>query len=107
MKTNKQSQSERVIGGRYRLLTQIGKGGMSVVWLAMDTTLGKQWAVKEIALSENQKLRKLVIDSLLAEANLLKSLDHAAIPRIVDLIDEGGTLFVVMDYVEEKRSRRY
>ena len=102
MKTNTQSQSERVIGGRYRLLTQIGKGGMSVVWLAMDTTLGKQWAVKEIALSENQKRRKLVIDSLLAEANLLKSLDHAAIPRIVDLIDEGGTLFVVMDYIEGK-----
>ena len=41
MKTNTQSQSERVVGGRYRLLTQIGKGGMSVVWLAMDTTLGK------------------------------------------------------------------
>ena len=106
MKTNTQSQSERVVGGRYRLLTQIGKGGMSVVWLAMDTTLGKQWAVKEIALSENQKRRKLVIDSLLAEANLLKSLDHAAIPRIVDLIDEGGTLFVVMDYIEGKTLSR-
>lgn len=37
-----------VIGGRYRLLAQIGEGGMSRVYLALDTVLNKQWAAKEI-----------------------------------------------------------
>lgn len=96
------SSQEKTVGGRYRLLMPIGKGGMSTVWLAMDTTLGKQWAVKEIKLTDDAKHRKLVVESLLAEANLLKSLDHAAIPRIVDLVDEDGVLYVVMDYIEGK-----
>ena len=33
---------------KYEILKQIGKGGMSVVYLAMDKRLNKQWAVKEI-----------------------------------------------------------
>ena len=37
-----------IIEGKYEILRQIGKGGMSVVYLAMDTHLNKQWAVKEI-----------------------------------------------------------
>lgn len=90
----------RTIGSRYQLLREIGRGGMSVVWLALDTTLGKQWAVKEIRLSQNPSERKVVEASLVEEANLIKRLDHAAIPRIVDLVDEGGELYVVMDYVE-------
>lgn len=88
------------VGGRYRLMRVIGKGGMSTVWLAMDQTLGKQWAVKEIKLSDDPAEREVVESSLVAEANLIKRLDHAAIPRIVDLVDENGMLYVVMDYVE-------
>ncbi len=90
----------RLVGGRYRLLAVIGRGGMSTVWLAMDETLGKQWAVKEIRLSATPEERAIVVDSLTREANLIKRLDHPAIPRIVDLLDEEGTLYVVMDYVE-------
>lgn len=89
-----------VVGGRYRLLSVVGRGGMSTVWLAMDETLGKQWAVKEIRLSDDPAAREMVVESLVSEANLIKRLDHAAIPRIVDLVDEGGVLYVVMDYVE-------
>lgn len=89
-----------VVGGRYQLLSVVGRGGMSTVWLAMDETLGKQWAVKEIRLSDDPAAREMVAESLVSEANLIKQLDHAAIPRIVDLVDEGGILYVVMDYVE-------
>lgn len=89
-----------VVGGRYQLLSVVGRGGMSTVWLAMDETLGKQWAVKEIRLSYDPAAREMVAESLVSEANLIKQLDHAAIPRIVDLVDEGGILYVVMDYVE-------
>ena len=37
-----------VIDGKYEILKEIGRGGMSVVYLAMDKHLNKQWAVKEI-----------------------------------------------------------
>lgn len=89
-----------VIGGRYRLLTQIGEGGMSRVYLALDTVLNKQWAAKEIKRVDDPAQRELIVASLVTEANMIKRFDHPAIPRIVDIIDEEGTLFVIMDYVE-------
>lgn len=89
-----------VIEGKYEILREIGKGGMSVVYLAMDTHLNKQWAVKEIRKRGSGKNDEIVVNSLLAEANLMKRLDHPALPRIVDIIDNGVTIFVVMDYIE-------
>lgn len=89
-----------VIDGKYEILTEIGRGGMSVVYLAMDTHLNKQWAVKEIRKRGNGSKDEIVVNSLLAEANLMKRLDHPALPRIVDIIDNGVTIYVVMDYIE-------
>lgn len=89
-----------VIDGKYEVLREIGRGGMSVVYLAMDTHLNKQWAVKEIRKKGSGQHDEVVINSLLAEANLMKKLDHPALPRIVDIIDNGITIYVVMDYIE-------
>lgn len=89
-----------VIDGKYEILTEIGHGGMSVVYLAMDTHLNKQWAVKEIKKRGKAKTDEIVVNSLLVEANLMKRLDHPALPRIVDIIDNGVTIYVVMDYIE-------
>ena len=44
-----------VIDGKYEILRKIGQGGMSVVYLAMDTHLNKQWAVKEIRKKATEK----------------------------------------------------
>ena len=89
-----------VIDDKFEILKEIGKGGMSVVYLAMDRHLNKQWAVKEIRKKGGGKNDEIVINSLLAEANLMKRLDHPALPRIVDIIDNGVTIYVVMDYIE-------
>ena len=89
-----------VIDGKYEVLREIGRGGMSVVYLAMDTRLNKQWAVKDIRKKGNGKNDEVVVNSLLAEANLMKRLDHPSLPRIVDIIDNGLTIYVVMDYIE-------
>lgn len=89
-----------VIDGKYEVLREIGRGGMSVVYLAMDTHLNKQWAVKEIRKKGSGKNDEIVVNSLLAEANMMKRLDHPALPRIVDIIDNGITIYVVMDYIE-------
>lgn len=89
-----------VIDGKYEILKQIGKGGMSVVYLAMDKRLNKQWAVKEVQKNGRGKNGEVVVQSLLAEANMMKRLDHPALPRIVDIIDNGDVIYVIMDYIE-------
>lgn len=89
-----------VIDGKYEILKEIGRGGMSVVYLAMDKRLNKQWAVKQIRKKGKSQNDEVVVNSLLAEANLMKRLDHPALPRIVDIIDTGETIYIVMDYIE-------
>lgn len=94
------TQIGSVIDGKYEILTEIGRGGMSVVYLAMDKRLNKQWAVKEVRKKGVSKNDEIVVNSLMAEANLIKRLDHPAFPRIVDIIDNGQTIYIVMDYIE-------
>lgn len=89
-----------VIEGKYEILKEIGRGGMSVVYLANDTHLNRNWAVKEVRKRGNGKNDEIVVNSLLAEANMVKRLDHPALPRIVDIIDNGSTLYIVMDFIE-------
>ncbi|WP_426350420.1 serine/threonine protein kinase [Alloiococcus sp. CFN-8] len=88
------------IDKKYEILKKIGQGGMSVVYLAMDKRLNKQWAIKEIKKEGSGRNNEIIVQSLLAEANLMKKLDHPSLPRIVDIIDTGETIYVVMDYIE-------
>ena len=94
------TQIGTVLDGKYEILKEIGRGGMSYVYLAMDKNLNKQWAVKEIRKKGNGENDEIVVNSLLAEANLMTRLDHPALPRIVDIIDNGVTIYVIMDYIE-------
>jgi len=91
-----------VIDGKYEILKQIGKGGMSVVYLAMDLRLNKQWAVKVIQRKGIGKNNEIVLNKVPDDTELMKKLDHPAIPRIVDIIDreDDPQIYIVMDYVE-------
>lgn len=89
-----------VIDEKYQILSLIGEGGMSRVWLARDTRLLKTWAVKEVGRTAKDANNEVVVQSLMAEAALMKKLDHPALPRIVDIIEDGKTIYVVMDLVE-------
>ena len=95
-----------VLAGKYEIVRLIGEGGMSRVYLAMDVKLNKQWAVKEIKPSDDPVTQKIVRDSLVTEMNMIKRLDHPALPRITDLVDEDGVLYVVMDYIEGESLQR-
>lgn len=89
-----------ILEGKYEILKEIGRGGMSYIYLAMDTRLNKQWAVKEVKKNANNQQNQLVVQSLITEANLMKKLNHPSFPRIVDILEEENTIYVVMDYVE-------
>lgn len=73
---------------------------MSNVYLAMDKRLNKQWAVKAVIKNARDKNNILVAQRAIAEANMMKKLDHPYLPRIVDIIEESQLIYVIMDYVE-------
>lgn len=89
-----------ILDGKYEILREIGRGGMSVVYLAMDMRLHKLWAIKVIQKQGTNKRQEIVLNALLSEVNLLKRLDHPAFPRIVDILDYDDTMAIVMDYIE-------
>ena len=89
-----------IIDGKYEILREIGKGGMSVVYLAMDKRLNKQWAIKEFRKDKDDASKQVALKALLDEANLMKKLDHPTLPRIVDIIETNQTVYIVMDYIE-------
>lgn len=90
----------QIIDDKYEILKLIGKGGMSKVYLAMDKRLNKQWAVKEIEKDAHDENSEIIIESAIAEASLIKGLDHPSIVRIVDIINGGDVIYIIEDYVE-------
>ena len=90
----------QVIDDKYEILKLIGQGGMSKVYLAMDKRLNKQWAVKEIQKKARDKNNEIVVQSAIAEANMIKQLDHSSIVRIVDIIENPDVIYIVEDYIE-------
>lgn len=86
---------------KYTIISKIGQGGMSVVYLALDKRLNKPCAIKEIR-KTNTVEDSIKLSILRKEADLLKNLEHVVLPRIWDIIDNNTSLFIVMDYVEGK-----
>lgn len=88
-----------VLDGKYKILNQIGKGGMSVVYLAMNEKANQQWAVKEVR-KDGVRNYEIVKQGLVAETDILKKLNHPHPPRIIDVIDKEDSFVIVMDYIE-------
>lgn len=88
---------QSVVGGKYKILDQIGKGGMSILYLARNEEIGKQWAVKEV---NRQGMSQDKIDALMRETDIAKKLDHPNIIRIVDRFEENGSIILLMDLIE-------
>lgn len=84
--------NDGLLGNRYMIKKQLGKGGRGSVYLCYDNKLQKDWAVKE--LEEPSDLERSM------ELELLKTISCNAFPRIVDIVKEAGRVFLVMDYVD-------
>ncbi len=91
---------------RYRILRRIGRGGTSVVFSAEDEQNGKLVAVKAVRYS-GKNFSDEQYREMMAEAELLKRLEHPAIPRIYDIetIDDGFN--VVMELMEGQTLDQY
>jgi serine/threonine protein kinase len=83
--------------GRYEIRSKIGQGGMGEVYLAEDTTLHRQVAIKfiPVAVVGNEQANK----RFLREAQTAARLDHPNICVVHEVAEESGRSFIVMQYV--------
>lgn len=89
----------QIIDGKYTVLDEIGRGGMSIVYLVMNKSTGQMWALKEVRKDAGRD-ENVLKQGLVAELDILLKLSHPNLPRIVDLIDRQDTFLIVMDYIE-------
>ena len=88
-----------LVDGKYRILRVVGKGGMSVVYQAVNEKANKIWAIKEVRKDGVQNY-EVVKQNLIVETELLKRFNHPNLPSIIDVIDGDGSVLIVMDYIE-------
>jgi len=84
--------------GRYRLVRELGRGGMALVWLAQDTELRRAVALK--ILRPGLALEATHVDRFRREALAIARLKHASIVQIHDVGSERGFHYLAMEYVE-------
>lgn len=86
------------VGQRYRIETQLGKGGMGTVWRAVDVHKNKIVAVKFLTQKQhNPRLR----ERFTREARTMVSIDHPNVVRIIDFGEtDSGFLFIVMEHLD-------
>lgn len=90
---------QTILNSRYEVLKVIHTSGMANIYMVSDSNLNKYWCLKEIKKSEAGK-NEIEYYSLLHEANIMKSLNHSGIPRIVTIEQEGDSIFIIMDFVD-------
>ena len=88
-----------LVDGKYKILSEIGHGGMSVVYMALNEKANKTWAVKEVR-KDGKMDFNTVRQGLMAEIETLKKLDHPNLPSIVDVIEDDESFIIVMDYIQ-------
>jgi serine/threonine protein kinase/tetratricopeptide (TPR) repeat protein len=89
--------------GRYEILSQLGKGGMGEVYLAKDTKLDRQVALKilpaELAASRERMIR------FVQEAKAAAALNHPNVAHVYEVGEHDGLNFIAMEYVDGKTLR--
>jgi tetratricopeptide (TPR) repeat protein len=96
--------SGAVFAGRYRVIEELGHGGMGTVYRAFDSVLNEEVALKlirpEVASDEK------TLERFRNELRLARKISHRHVGRMYELLDHGGAYFITMEYVpgEDLRS---
>jgi eukaryotic-like serine/threonine-protein kinase len=98
------SPEGRLLAGRYRLGGVLGRGGMGTVWRALDETLGRAVAVKELrfpsSIDDDEKRR--LITRTLREAKAIARIRNSGAVTVFDVVDEDDRPWIVMELIEGK-----
>src|ERR1043166_4675538 len=87
-----------VLSGRYKLAAKLGSGGMSTVYLARDTTLDRDVAVKVMHREMSEQPDQL--ERFRQEARAVAKLSHPNVVAVIDAGEDGGYPYIVFEYVE-------
>ncbi len=101
------AESERLLAGRYRLRSVIGRGGMGLVWRARDELLGRDVAVKEIVWPPQMDAAEWDIARRRAvrEAQMAARLSHPNVVAVYDIIEEDSRPWLVVELVPHRSLR--
>lgn len=90
----------RVLAGRYRLDSVIGRGGMGIVWHAQDQLLNRDVAVKELGWAAHlDEEAETARRDALREARTAARLSHPNVVSVFDIITEDDRAWIVMEYL--------
>lgn len=94
----------RVLAQRYHLIAPIGRGTAGVVWEGYDLTAHRKVALKEIALPPGmpEREREIARERAQREARAIATLAHPNVVAFYDLLDVGGTPWVVMELLQAR-----
>jgi serine/threonine protein kinase len=97
-----EEQQQRVVAGRYTVINELGRGGMGVVWLAEDRTIGRQVAIKELLLPPGiaPQERQVFEERVLREARTAGRLSDPGIVTVHDVVQEDGATYIVMELID-------
>ncbi|NEC85490.1 serine/threonine-protein kinase [Streptomyces sp. SID12501] len=93
----------RLIQGRYRLIDQIGRGGMGEVWRARDESLGRQVAVKclkPLGPHHDHSFTRVLRERFRREARVAAALQHRGVTVVHDFGESDGVLYLVMELLD-------
>ncbi|MGK3940608.1 protein kinase [Streptomyces caeruleatus] len=97
-----QDDAGRLLAGRYRVVAQLGRGGMGVVWRAVDEVLGREVAVKELRTytdADGPELADLRL-RMQREARAAARVRHPGVVAVHDVAEVDGRPLIVMELVE-------
>ena len=117
MNTQYLSSESSLQGGRYRIVSMLGSGGFGITYLGTQTGLERNIVIKEFFMSgyclrdeysnlitvptvSNVEFVERFKDKFLKEARHIAQLKHPNIVNIIDVFEENGTAYYVMDFIE-------
>lgn len=95
---------ERLLARRYRLVTQVGRGGMGTVWQAHDEVLGRDVAVKEVILPHGltDEERAVHHKRTFREARTAARLGHPGVVTVYDVVEEDDRPWIIMELIKAR-----
>ncbi len=97
-------EPDMVIAGRYRLQRQLGRGGMGVVWEALDTSLDRKVAVKGLLYpgAADAEAQAKWVSRARREAQAIARIGHQNVVAVHDVIEDGNQVWIVMELLNSR-----